>query len=199
MKILSCFALLMTSLCLSNDQDITPLSSNYSSFVADYYEGGLASFEAHIQEKLIYPAMSKQRCEVGEAIVEVEFGKMQKIKNISFHNALSRSLNLSIVAAIKSTTGKWKTDVEETRLIMSFGFELGADTRVAGDIKLKGKQLFGPGEPCICTADIEKQMTTNITNAQYKKALNDCLELLRRAPRNVDYNQTFRKIMDNLL
>lgn len=196
---ISCFVLLLTNFCLSIDQGIAPVDSNYSSFVADYYEGGLVSFEADIREELVYPAMSKQRCEVGEAIIEVEFGKMQKIKNISFHNALSRSLNLSIVAAIKSTTGNWKPDVEGARLIMSFGFELGVDTRVAGDIKLKGKQLFGPGEPCTCTADIVKEMTTNIANTQYKKALNNCLELLRRAPRNVEYNQTFRKIMDNLL
>lgn len=175
----------------------TDVSSNYASFIEAHYPGGVASFDAQIRQQLVYPSMSKQRCEVGEAIVEVEFGKGSKIKNISFHNAIARPLNLTVIQAIKSTQGSWKAGAEGESLIMSIGFQLGYDDPIGGDIKLKSKQVFGPGKACECTEEIEDRLQTFIGKSQYKKALKECLELLRRYPRSKTYGEWFREIMDN--
>lgn len=175
----------------------TDISSNYSTFVEIYYPGGVSSFEEEIRPYLRYPSMSKQRCEVGEAIIEVEFGQKGRIKNISFHNAIARPLNLMIVEAIKQTAGRWKTKVEGHQLIMSVGFQLGYEDPIGGDIQVKSKQLFAPGKACDCTSDIEKRVQRFMDNSQYKKALKGTLELLRRYPRNKEYQQLFRQVMDN--
>ncbi len=175
----------------------TDISSNYSTFVETYYQGGIPSFEEEIRQYLVYPSMSKQRCEVGEVIVEVEFGQGGRIKNISFHNAIARPLNLMVVEAIKQTAGRWKSSVEGQQLIMSVGFQLGYEDPIGGDIRVKSKQLFAPGKICECTQDIEERIQRFVDNSQYKKALKDCLELLRRYPRNEAYQQLFQQIMDN--
>lgn len=172
---------------------------NYRTFVETYYPEGVAAFENQMQQHLQYPSRSVQNCEVGEAIVEIEFGGTQKIKKVSFLNPLSKSLNLSIVKALESTNGQWHPAVSNKILTMSFAFKIDNGMEITGDILTSGVQLFGPGVPCRSDEAIMGLMHEKLTKQQYRKALDYCIELIRRSPRKLEYQKLYRNIMDKLL
>lgn len=172
---------------------------NYETFVNTYFIGGREAFEVHVQEHLQYPIKSIQNCEVGEGIVEIEFGSAPKIKAVSFLNPLSKSLNLSIIETLKSTNEQWHPEVSGRILTMSFAFKIDEEMEVSGDILTSGVQLFAPGVPCRSDATILDLIHAKLAREQYRKALDHCLELVRRSPRNSEYQKLYRNIMDKLL
>lgn len=173
--------------------------SNYHTFVNTFYPGGIEAFEDHIQGHLHYPNRSLQKCEVGKAIVEVEFGSSPKIKNVSFLNPLSKSLNLAIVEALQSTNERWHSKVSNEIFTMSFAFKIGDEMDISGDILTSGIQLFAPGVPCRSDQTIIDLLQERMTKQQYRKALDYSLELIRRSPDDDGYQKIYRTIMDKLL
>lgn len=173
-----------------------PTTSNYKSFVEQHYAGSVKEFETQINSTIRYPAMSRHRCEIGEAIVEIKIAD-SKVKQITFNNRLPKLLEEQITQTIMSTNGQWKPSASGEVLEMSFGFQLGFEILIGGDFKVQAIPLSG-STSCEATEEIEASVKKWMAKKKYQKALANCEKLLSRYPRNKEYLLWYDKLQAEL-
>ena len=185
-------------LFLSTTIEKVPINSNYENVLNERYNGGVKQFQADIYNTIRYPRISRQNCEMGQAFVKVEISKIGSIDSIELLNSLTTELDLAIINALNSTSSNWKNAEHKSIFVISFGFRMGQNYHVDGDIMLTAVQVKGPSRECPTSKIIETKMHKAISKKKYKKAKKLCEELLRRKPTNKNYKETYNIITKSI-
>ena len=165
--------------------------------IDERWPGGQEALVAFIYSLIRYPRASRENCEMGEIFVKVVVDENGEVNSINFVKPSWKPLQKEVTRILELTNGRWIPKNERSEFLMSFGFELGHNEEIQGDMKVTAIPVFGNSE-CPLKEDLEKKLSKYLEKKKFKRARKYCNELLFRYPRESKYRETMSIIESNL-
>lgn len=164
-----------------------------------YFEGGAENFNKVMYPSLKYPLKARENCVMGSTYVHLFLNGSGSIDSITFSNELGYGIEKAITKALTNTSGNWNIN-QPLHLTMFFGFQIGENVAIKGDIKIKAYKSIGGKkiDDCKTNKQLVAEFTKLIKKEKYKKAKKRINELLKRDPESEHFKGLMRFVEDKI-